>query len=186
MTTEDFKKDIDKSLRAFASGNFTANGLKFFQTLGYVTERQSPLHKPTFEEFADTYIDGKKFDEVKAKASEWKYVDLLFQLSKEEVLKQTSLFDTKKVDSTVIETYLFFVIELSKEQYSRTELSLITREVNRLFPMPAMILFRHGNTLTLSVINRRLHKKDESKAALCFFLLSPISTESLFTIKKFV
>lgn len=82
------------------------------------------------------------------------------------MLKQTSLFDTKKVDSTVIETYLFFAIELSKEQYSRTELSLITREVNRLFPMPAMILFKHGNTLTLSVINRRLHKKDESKDVL--------------------
>ena len=90
MTADDIKRDIDKSLRAFASGKFTANGLRFFQTLGYVTERQSPLYKPTFKEFADTYIDGKKFDETKAKVSEWKYVDLLFQLSKEEVLKQTS------------------------------------------------------------------------------------------------
>ncbi|MFH1005168.1 MAG: Eco57I restriction-modification methylase domain-containing protein, partial [Bacteroidota bacterium] len=166
MTTEEIKSEIKDSLKAFASGNFTANALKFFQTLDYVTERQSPLLNPTFKEFQETYIDGKKFDKTKAKASEWKYVDLLFQLSKEEVLKQTSLFDTKKVDSTVIETYLFFAIELSKEQYSRTELSLITREVNRLFPMPAMILFKHGNTLTLSVINRRLHKKDESKDVL--------------------
>ena len=166
MTTEDIKSEIKHSLIAFESGNLTQNALKLFQALGYVTERQAPLHKTTFAEFKDTYIDGKKFDETKAKASEWKYVDLLFQLSKEEVLKQTSLFDTKKVDSTVIETYLFFAIELSKEQYSRTELSLITREVNRLFPMPAMILFRHGNTLTLSVINRRLHKKDESKDVL--------------------
>ncbi len=166
MIEDDIKRNINKSLKAFADGNLTANALKFFQTLGYVTERQSPLHKRTFKEFADTYIDGKKFDETKAKASEWKYVDLLFQLSKGEVLKQTSLFDTKKVDSTIIETYLFFVIELSREQYSRTELSLITREVNRLFPMPAMILFRHGKTLTLSVINRRLHKRDESKDVL--------------------
>src|SRR3954466_7605977 len=147
MTEEQTKTEIKLSLQVFESGNLTFNSLNLFKKLGYITERQAPLHKPTFIEFKESYIVGKKFDETKAKAKEWKYVDLLFQLSKEEVLKQTSLFDTKKVDSTVIETYLFFVIELSKEQYSRTELSLITREVNRLFPMPAMILFKHGSTL---------------------------------------
>jgi adenine-specific DNA-methyltransferase len=167
MTAEQTKTDLKLSLQAFASGNFTLNALSLFQALGYITERQAPLHKKTKEEFRDTFISAdKRFEETKARFTEWQYVDLLFQLSKEEVLKQTSLFDTKKVDSTVIETYLFFAIELSKEQYSRTELSLITREVNRLFPMPAMILFRHGNTLTLSVINRRLHKRDESKDVL--------------------
>lgn len=167
MTSEQTKIAIKFSLQEFARGNLTSNSLKFFQALGYITERQAPLDKKSKEEFAETFISPeKKFDKTKAKFTEWKYVDLLFQLSKEEVLKQTSLFDTKQVDRTVIETYLFFVIELSKEQYSRTELSLITREANRLFPMPAMILFKHGSTLTLSVINRRLHKKDESKDVL--------------------
>ena len=32
--------------------------------------------------------------------------------------------------------------------------------------MPAMLLFRHGDTLTLAVINRRLHKRDEAKDVL--------------------
>lgn len=167
MTAEQIKNDIKYSIQDFLSGNLTLNALKLFNALGYVTERQAPFNKKTKEEFSETYISNeKKFDKTKAKFNEWKYVDLLFQLSKEEVLKQTSLFDTKKVDSTIIETYLFFAIELSKEQYSRTDLSLITREVNRLFPMPSMILFRHGSTLTLSVINRRLHKRDESKDVL--------------------
>src|SRR5882757_3603909 len=122
------KDDIKLSLGAFKTGNFTSNGLNFFQTLGYITDRMAPLHKPSFAEFKGTYIEDKKFDETKAKANEWKYVDLLFQLSKEELQKQISGFDTLRVDQTIIETYLFFVIELSKEQYSRTELSLITRE----------------------------------------------------------
>jgi len=144
MTTEQIKNDIKFSLQGFATSNLTSNALKLFQTLGYVTERQAPFHKKTKEEFADTFLSPeKKFDKAKAKFTEWKYVDLLFQLSKEEVLKQTSLFDTKKIDRTVIETYLFFAIKLSRENYSRTELSLITREINRLFPMPAMILFEH-------------------------------------------
>lgn len=170
----DVKQNIQNTLKGFANGSLTENALKLFETLGYITNRQAPLDKKTKEEFADTFISAERnlpagkagFDKEKAKFNEWKYVDLLFQLSKEEVLKQTSLFDTKKVDSTIIETYLFFAIELSREQYSRTELSLITREVNRLFPMPVMILFRCGSTLTLSVINRRLHKRDETKDVL--------------------
>ncbi|KXK30064.1 MAG: hypothetical protein UZ01_01537 [Candidatus Brocadia sinica] len=57
-------------------------------------------------------------------------------------------------------------IELKNKHYDRGRLSQITREVNKLFPMPVMILFKHGNTLTLSVINRRLHKRDKSKDVL--------------------
>ncbi|MBL7894518.1 MAG: N-6 DNA methylase [Bacteroidia bacterium] len=161
------KINIISAINSFSKGSLTENGLKLFQSLGYITERKAHLSKPTFKEFKDSYIEASsKFNETKALVHDWKYVDLLFQLSKEEVLKQTSLFDTKKVDDTVIESYLFFVVELNKDQYSRTDLSLITREVNRLFPMPVMILFKHGNALTLSVINRRLHKRDESKDVL--------------------
>ena len=77
-----------------------------------------------------------------------------------------SLFNTKQVDKTIIETYLFFAIELSKKEYNRTDLSNITREINRLFPMPVMVFFNYGNKLTFSVINRRLNKRDESKDVL--------------------
>ncbi|MCF6150070.1 MAG: hypothetical protein E3K37_15585 [Candidatus Kuenenia sp.] len=125
------------------------------------------MEKPSYTTFKDAFVNNhSRFDEDRALVREWKYVDLLFQLSKEEISGQLSLFDTRQVNSTVIETYLFFAIELAKEHYSRTELSHITREVNRLFPMPVMILFKHGFSLTLSVINRRLHKRDESKDVL--------------------
>lgn len=166
MTAEQTKSLIKESLSKFGQGNLTKTSISFFETLGYTSEKQAPLDSPTFEEFEDNYIGDKNFDAVKAKVSEWKYVDLLFQLSKEEVSKQASLFDTKKVDQTIIEAYLFFIIGLSNNSYTRTELSIITREINRLFPMPAMILFKHGKTLTLSVINRRLHKRDETKDVL--------------------
>ena len=52
------------------------------------------------------------------------------------------------------------------KEFTRTDLANITREINKLFPMPAFILFKRGNCLTLSVINRRLHKLDESKDVL--------------------
>jgi len=166
MTPEETKKKIESALLSFASGNLSENGLRLFETLGYITERQAPLDKPTFEEFEEAFVLDKIFREDKALVKDWKYVDLLFQLSKEEVLKQSSLFDTKKVDNTAIEAYLFFAIELSGQSYTRTELAQITREINRLFPMPAMILFKYNKSLTLSVINRRINSKDVSKDVL--------------------
>jgi len=179
MTTEEFKTNIQEALQAFAKGNLTKNSLDLFNKLGYVTERRAPLDKPTFEEFQDTYISDQRFDEAKARVKEWKYVDLLFQLSREEVSQQASLFDTKQVDKTIIETYLFFALELPGEEYNRTDLSNITREINRLFPMPVMVLFKYENKLTFSVINRRLHKRDESKDVLeKVTLIKDISIES--------
>jgi len=167
MLATDIKQNIKQSIQSFSKGNLTTNALKLFQTLGYNTERQAPFDRPDYPTFKESFIDiQSKFNEDKALGRDWKYVDLLFQISKEEVLKQASLFDTKQVDRTIIETYLFFTIELSNSVYSRTALSHITREVNNIFPMPVLLLFKYGSTLTLSVINRRLHKRDESKDVL--------------------
>ena len=99
-------------------------------------------------------------------------MDFLIQLTDDEVRAaaagdQRLLFEAKgKWNGTVIESYLFFALTLKQPHYTRIQLAGITRAVNRLFPMPVMILFRHGDTLTLSVINRRLHKRDESKDVL--------------------
>lgn len=167
MAEEQIKHNIANAIKAFSSGNLTANSMNLFQTLNYNTERNAHLAKTDFKNFKDSYLTyNSNFNEAKAFVSEWKYVDLLFQLSKYEILKQSSLFDVKKVDNTLIETYLFFVIELKGDHYTRGNLSSITREVNKVFPMPVMILFRHNNSLTLSVINRRLHKRDEGKDVL--------------------
>ena len=73
------------------------------------------------------------------------------------------LFGTEKVNDTLIETYLFFAIELSGANYTRTILSSITRQINKVFPMPVMILFKYNGLITLSVIGRRINKKDENK-----------------------
>ena len=167
MSDFEIKQNIQSALKSFQEANLTEKSLNLFKNLGYNTKRQAPLDKKTYKGFKDAYLDGNtRFNEEKAVVSEWKYIDLLFQLSKDEITTQIGLFDTKRVDRTIIETYLFFVIELSKESYSRSALSHITREMNKVFPMPVMVLFKHGKAMTLAVINRRLHKKDEQKDVL--------------------
>ena len=166
MSTEITIK-IQETIQKFKTGNLTKNSIALFNCLGYNTDRQSSLDKPTYNEFNQSFVAGNsRFNEEKALTKNWKYIDLLFQLSKDEISQQNSLFDTKRVDRTIIETYLFFALELNPGTYSRTALSQITREVNKLFPMPVMVLFKVDSSLTLSVINRRLHKRDESKDVL--------------------
>lgn len=167
MTTIEVKTNIQKALNAFSKGNLTSNSLELFTKLGYNTERQSSLDKPNYKEFEENYVnDNPKFKSDKAKIIEWKYVDLLFQISRSEITLQKNLFDTGRVDNKIIESYLFITIELADKNYSRSDLSSVTREVNKLFPMPVMILFKYDNLLTLSIINRRLHKRDDSKDVL--------------------
>ena len=175
MNDAGVKEKIRNTIQSFNKQDLTTASLELFNILGYNTERQAPLDKPCPAAFKESFVGtDSKFSEDKVLFEDWKYVDLLFQLSKEELHFDKTLFKKEviiklpdgKEDRTIIETYLFFAIELSNNQYSRTELSRITREVNRLFPMPVMILFKTGGSLTLSVTNRRLHKKDESKDVL--------------------
>jgi len=175
MTDQDTKRKIETALKSFSSGNISQSSLALFATLGYNTTRQNPFVKKTIAEFEENFghaFAEKNFNKEKARFAEWKSVDLLFQLSREELSGQQGLFDSNKInwegedEKTVIETYLFFAIELTQPEYSRTLLAQVTREVNKIFPMPVMIIFRHGQNLTLSIIDRRLHKRDAQKDVL--------------------
>lgn len=171
---QDIKQNIKESIQQFdpstTQGSLSSSALHLFQTLGYNTDRQQPLSSPTYKEFQSSYITNNdkkdKFSEERAQTKDWQYIDLLFQLSSEEVTPLLPGFTTQKVDDTIIESYLFFVVELSKDAYSRSTLSQITREVNKLFPMPVMILFKYGTNLSMAIIDRRLHKRDEQKDVL--------------------
>lgn len=162
------KQKIVSALSQFSSSNLFDSSIDLFSVLGYNTQRQQKFDEASYKTFKESFIDSNRstFNEKKALVENWKEIHLLFQLTKAELLNQGILFDNKQVDNTIIEAYLFFAIELDNNEYTRTHLSEITREINKLFPMPVMILFKMGNKLTLAVINRRLHKKDNSKDVL--------------------
>ena len=166
------KQQIKKAINDFKSVNLFETGINLFQILGYNTQRQSKVDNRTFEGFYNDFIDGndnipdvEKFKD-KALTSDWQSIEMLFQLTESEMNSQGTLFSAGKVDNTIIEAYLFFAIELKEIAYSRTKLSDITRYINRVFPMPVMVLFKYGEYLTLSVIKRRLHKRDENRDVL--------------------
>ncbi|MGB8689309.1 MAG: hypothetical protein WCD53_18485, partial [Microcoleus sp.] len=99
--------------------------------------------------------------------SEWKSVDFLFQLTEDEIKSngQLSLF-SNQIDKNYLQSYIFLAISLRGNHYNRTDLSNITREVNRQSDIPILVLFRHGDCFTLSIINRRPNKLETSKDVL--------------------
>ncbi|MGR9216749.1 Eco57I restriction-modification methylase domain-containing protein [Rhizobium leguminosarum] len=139
-----------------------------FGTLGYASRKTVDLDgKPSsFLNLVDR--DGKLAAKRDAKVEAWNRVDLLFQLTNDEipilVQGNPDLIGSKQdYRNSIIESFVFLTIELQGEEWSRTELAGITREINRIFPMPALILFRHGRFVSLAVIDRRPNKKDGSR-----------------------
>jgi hypothetical protein len=120
------------SLKSFSHGNLTEKALNLFQTLGYKIDRQQHLANKSFQDFAEFIHDEANFSKEKAFTDDWRYVDLLFQLTGEDLSDEISMFDTSRVDDTIIESYLFFALELDEaKHFTRTNLANITREINR-------------------------------------------------------
>jgi hypothetical protein len=106
--------------------------------------------------------------------SRWRSVDFLFQITGSELagngnqgllLDEPTSFESKEVKS-----YVFFAVDLSSvhtgEPPTRTELSTVTRALNRLVPMPVLVLFRHGTSVSIAIINRRKHLRDGTRDVL--------------------
>ena len=165
------KEKIEQALHQFASGDLADNAKHLLNVLGYESQRTMQLDPNTSDGFLSAFEleDEEKFNPKRALVEEWESIDLLFQLTEEEIRDNRNLeidFGEGGIDDTRMESYLFFAIKLNGIHYTRTQLSQITREMNKPFDMPAMILFQHGGALTFAVIDRRLNRRDESKDVL--------------------
>jgi len=172
MNIQPLKAQIKEALQTFRSGSARENALKLLNVLGYRSDRTLDLDgsPEAFLQQFDRDSD-RPFRKDKALFDRWKSIDFLFQLTDTEVrnagMQGDLPFDSSTgYDGKTYSSYLFFVLELKKDHYTRTHLSQITREINRLFTMPVMVFFKQEGTLTLAVINRRISKRDPDKDVL--------------------
>ncbi|HZL52745.1 MAG TPA: Eco57I restriction-modification methylase domain-containing protein [Terracidiphilus sp.] len=170
MTEVELRQAIAGALKRFQVEPLADAATHLLDVLGYASKKRLVFKPNTLANFLSMFSHGRTLNDRYAMPDEWKSVDFLFQLTDEEVrtsANQQFDFESKGVyNGSIIESYLFLAIELKGSHYSRTALAGITREVNKLFVMPVLILFRHGDTLTLAIINRRLHKREAGKDVL--------------------
>ncbi len=169
MNDIEYKQKISDALQHFKTGNLAQNTRNLLNTLGYHSDLEMDIEPNTAKGFMAEFDLSDKMNLERAQVDEWESIDLLFQLREEEITESGKIqipFDNRQIDNTRIESYLFFALRLRHSNYTRTQLSNITREINKMTPMPAMVLFQHDQTLTFSIIDRRLHKRDESRDVL--------------------
>jgi len=157
------KTDIKNNLQNFSDNNLLQNSLDLFLTLGYTTKRQYAIS--SLDEFKNRFLSNS-FNNEKLLFSEWDNAQFLFELQANDLNSEDTTITTEIINNKAIETYWFFAIQLKGENYTKRQLSEITRELNKQRPIPAFVLFKYADKLTFSIIDRRLNKKDDNKDVL--------------------
>jgi hypothetical protein len=162
----DQREKLTTALAEFGNKPVTDAARHLFATLGYKSDRRLPITTPA-QFRAQLDPTGRLTDRENATLGDLLSLHLLFQLSDAELTAHGDLFDDPSaVQTTKIESYLFFVADLPPGHYTRTTLSTLVRAVNKPLPMPALVLFRHGEAISIGIIHRRLHRRDQSKDVL--------------------
>jgi adenine-specific DNA-methyltransferase len=164
------RKAVIAALQAFGDAPLQKASAKLLNSLGYASEKTADLGNTAASLLANIEQFKPELGPInrdKVKADRWKSCAFLFQLTNDEIpslaVGQTPLGADSKLTRGQIESFVFLSIELKDEQWSRTDLAAIARELNRRFPMPGILLFRHGGLLSLAVIDRRQNLRDASR-----------------------
>ncbi|MCQ3950072.1 MAG: hypothetical protein DPW14_09650 [Planctomycetes bacterium] len=182
MNEVESKREVQKALQAFETQPIAHAATGLLRVLGYSSDKLLTLSPNKPMRFLELFDRAGEFKSDVALLEDWRTVDFVCQLTDDEVRASLSskrglVFDSRgKFEDSVIESFVFLAIELAhpderagerrSKPYSRTELSNITRAVNRLFAMPALLFLKYGDQLTIAIINRRLHRRDAAKDVL--------------------
>ena len=167
MNKKEIKKALSEALLGFADAPLRAGAEAVLNSLGYKSKRT--VRKRSVAEFLTLgESEGSLTEGQRALFDSWREVELVFQVADEEVRSTDGLCLQDRFDKGRIKSFVFVAVELTKRPrpYNRTKLAEMTRAVNRLFMMPVVLLFRCDFRLSLTVIHRRAHHRDESRDVL--------------------
>ncbi|MDH0202247.1 hypothetical protein [Comamonas aquatica] len=158
------KQSISQRIQAFADQALRQSALALFSAIGYESDRT--IETRSVQDFRDQFDPEGKLASPAAMVDQWRQAELLFQLTDEELSSSAALFKEDAVRTSLLQSYVFIAIELREGDYARGKLANIARQINRIFPMPVMVLFKVGGLLSFAVINRRMNKREENKDVL--------------------
>ena len=169
MIPRDIRLSITECLSNCIGNDFKKASIELLNCIGYRSEKTLDLDNSPRSFLAEFDRRERKLNQTKSQFVSWKSIDFLFQITDDEVREsggQRALDFQSGFKFQNYQSYLFFALDLMAGQYTRSQLSAITREINLLFDMPVMLLIRNNMNLTFAVIDRRLHKRDESRNVL--------------------
>ena len=163
------KDTIQSALAAIPTGDFAETSKALLAALGYQSERTLEL-SGTVDDFIDDFpaLNPNTTTE-RAFRNAAASVQLLFQLTSDEIAGDTQ--QTLDLGDTFLQegwadSFLFFSVVLKAKNYSRTTYAEFTREINKRFLTPTVVLFRVADRLTIAFVGRRQHQYDENRDVL--------------------
>ena len=162
------KGKIESALAAIDTGDFSENAKHLLAILGYCSERTLEL-PGTVDDFIQRFPARNRNTETEQEfLNSAESVQLVFQVTSAEIAPkdEPTLFESPAFDAGYVRSFLFFTVALKDKDYPRGKYAQFTREVNKRFMMPIVILFRAGNRLTIGFVGRRQHKHDPARDVL--------------------
>ena len=166
------KQNIENVLKTFDQQPLREATATLLNTLGYYSKRvgNDEIDTDRFDRLVESALDTANPSE-KLCINDWQSFYQLMQVADEEINRQIdpeqgSLFESTQIDDALRTSYMFVTVQLTEKTYTRTQLADITRFVSKSIPQPLMLIFRYGDVLTLAIINRRHHKRDDTKQVL--------------------
>jgi adenine-specific DNA-methyltransferase len=142
----DRRNSLRAALEAFTNKGLSVAATKLLGILGYSSEKTAELGDNAASLLGNIEQFKPELGPIsrdKVKADRWKSCAFLFQLTNDEIpslaVGQKPLGADSKLARGQIESFVFLAIELKDEQWSRTDLAAIARELNKRFPMPGIL-----------------------------------------------
>src|ERR1039458_9152595 len=106
----ELKQRIGQRIQAFASEPLRRAALSLFSTIGYESDRT--LETQSIADFRAQFDPESRLAHPAALIASWQSVELLFQLTDEELSSSTTLFKDEAVKTSLLQSYIFIAIEL--------------------------------------------------------------------------
>ena len=170
MNNEEIRKKtkIESALAGMIDNDFLETSKELLTVLGYRSERTVEL-PGTAEDFIQRFPARNKNTETEQEfLDSVESVKLMFQVTSEEIAPgdQPTLFESPAFDKGYVRSFTFFAIELKDKDYPRGKYAQFTREVNKRFIMPIVVLFRVKDRLTIGFVGRRQHRLNPDRDVL--------------------
>ena len=180
MHDTDIRTAIANSLAASIGNDWPASAAALLHTLGYRSERLLAEQSGDAGDFIRQLpAPSPGAASERTFLANAQSLHILLQITDAEI--SAAMLprppDAAGFDTGNIRSFMFVAVELRGNAYARGEYALFTREINKRWQIPTVVLFRTAaNLVTLAFVHRRPHRRDPERDVLgSVFLIREIN-----------
>ena len=169
-TTLTTAEAIRTALAATTHGGFPQKAADLLAALGYRSDHVPPGQPASVGDFiADYPAPNPGTQSELAFADNAQSVRILFQFTDAEITSTTqlALLNAEGFSTGNARSFLFVAVELKGDNYARGQYVAFTRDINKRWQIPTVVLFRtSANRVTLAFVHRRPNRRDPERDVL--------------------